>query len=64
MTPQAIRKVGHRYEQGGLERARYEKERPRAAEAAKLGVNGTPGFFINGRELPGAGTFADFKTAD
>jgi len=27
MTPQAIRKVAHRYEQGGLERARYEKER-------------------------------------
>ena len=24
MTPQAIRKVAHRYEQGGLERARYE----------------------------------------
>jgi len=27
MTPQAIRKVAHRYEQGGLERARYEKGR-------------------------------------
>jgi putative transposase len=32
LTPQAIRKVGHRYEQGGLERALYEKERPGAAE--------------------------------
>src|SRR5947207_3821200 len=31
LTPQAIRKVGHRYEQGGLERALYEKERPGAA---------------------------------
>ena len=32
LTPQAIRKVGHRYQQGGLERALYEKERPGAAE--------------------------------
>jgi putative transposase len=32
MTPQAIRKVGHRYRQGGLERALYEKQRPGAAE--------------------------------
>ena len=31
MTPQAIRKVGHRYEQGGMERALYEKGRPGAA---------------------------------
>jgi putative transposase len=31
LTPQAIRKVGHRYVQGGLERAIYEKERPGAA---------------------------------
>ena len=30
LTPQAIRKVGHRYRQGGLERALYEKERPGA----------------------------------
>jgi hypothetical protein len=28
LTPQAIRRVAHRYEQGGLERALYEKERP------------------------------------
>jgi putative transposase len=33
LTPQAIRKVGHRYQQGGLERALYEKDRPGAAEA-------------------------------
>jgi putative transposase len=31
LTPQAIRKVGHRYQDGGLERALYEKERPGAA---------------------------------
>ena len=31
LTPQAIRKVGHRYQQGGLERALYEKQRPGAA---------------------------------
>jgi hypothetical protein len=30
LTPQAIRKVGHRYTEGGLERALYEKERPGA----------------------------------
>jgi len=32
LTPQAIRKVGHRYRQGGLARALYEKQRPGAAE--------------------------------
>ena len=31
MSPQAIRKVGHRHRQGGLERSLYEKERPGAA---------------------------------
>jgi putative transposase len=31
LTPQAIRKIGHRYQQGGLDRALYEKERPGAA---------------------------------
>jgi putative transposase len=31
LTPQAIRKVGHRYLEGGLERALYEKHRPGAA---------------------------------
>jgi len=33
-----------------------------AAEAAKMGITGTPGFFINGRFLRGAKPFADFKT--
>src|SRR6202789_4393232 len=28
LTPQAIRKVGHRYLEGGFDRAVYEKERP------------------------------------
>ena len=32
LTPQAIRKISHRYRQGGLERALYEKQRPGAAE--------------------------------
>ena len=31
LTPQAIRKIGHRYQEGGLERALYEKQRPGAA---------------------------------
>jgi transposase len=32
LTPQAIRKLGHRYRQGGLDRALYEKQRPGAAQ--------------------------------
>src|SRR5712691_8366900 len=32
LTPQAIRNVGRRYQQGGLERALYERQRPGAAE--------------------------------
>jgi transposase len=32
MTPQAIRKVGHRYREGGLARALYDKKRPGAEE--------------------------------
>ena len=32
LTPQAVRKVGHRYQRGGLERALYDKQRPGAAE--------------------------------
>jgi len=35
LTPQAIRKVGHRYADGGLERALFEKERPGAAALLK-----------------------------
>jgi putative transposase len=31
LTPQAIRKIAHRYQQCGLERALYERERPGAA---------------------------------
>lgn len=32
MTPQAIRKVGHRYRAGGLNRALYDKQRPGAEQ--------------------------------
>ena len=32
LTPQAIRKVGHRYQEGSLQRALYESQRPGAAE--------------------------------
>src|SRR5678815_1786109 len=32
LTPQAIRNIGRRYQQGGLDRALYEKQRPGAAE--------------------------------
>jgi putative transposase len=31
LTPQAIRKIAHRYQEGGLQRALYERERPGAA---------------------------------
>jgi transposase len=30
LTPQAIRKIGHRYQKGGLKRALYERQRPGA----------------------------------
>jgi len=32
LTAQAIRKIGHRYQEDGLERALYEKQRPGAAQ--------------------------------
>jgi putative transposase len=32
LTPQAIRRLGHRYEHAGLDGALYEKQRPGAAE--------------------------------
>ena len=32
LTSQAIRNIGHRYQEGGLERALYERQRPGAAE--------------------------------
>jgi len=32
LTPQAIRNIGRRYQQGGLETALYERQRPGAAE--------------------------------
>lgn len=39
--------------------ARINKDKK---EAAKLGVTGTPGFFVNGKFLSGAKPFGDFKT--
>src|SRR5580704_13350492 len=32
LTPEAIRRLGHRYQQAGLDGALYEKQRPGAAE--------------------------------
>lgn len=32
LTPQAIRRIGHRYQQAGLDGALYEKQRPGATE--------------------------------
>jgi hypothetical protein len=40
LTPQAIRKVGHRYQKGGLEPALYEKQRPGAAANRRPRRNG------------------------
>lgn len=37
LTPQAIHNVAHRYQEGGLERALCEKERPGAAEVLDEG---------------------------
>ena len=37
LTSQAIRNIGRRYQQGGLERALYEKQRPGAAEVLDQG---------------------------
>jgi protein-disulfide isomerase len=55
----------------GLDAERYQKDvaspdvRKRVtddlAEAEKLGVSGTPGFFVNGRFLSGAQPFESFK---
>lgn len=58
-------------EQLGLDVARFERDMASAAvekrveadtrEAAKLGVRGTPSFFINGRYFSGAQPFSEFK---
>src|ERR1039458_6934909 len=37
LTPQAIRKVGHRYQAGGLESALYDKQRPHHGQAHRTG---------------------------
>jgi predicted DsbA family dithiol-disulfide isomerase len=58
-------------EEIGLDIDRFEKDLKSDAvkkrldadmsEAAKLGVTGTPAFFVNGRFLSGAQPFASFK---
>jgi len=60
-------------EEIGLDLAQFEKDladpaterrvQSDLAEASRLGVTGTPGFFINGRFLSGAQPFARFKEA-
>jgi protein-disulfide isomerase len=76
MGPQATVKPEDRYvefaQQLGLDVEKFKKDvaseevkkkvNADAAEAAKLGVTGTPGFFINGRFLNGAQPFEGFKT--
>lgn len=57
----------------GMDMARFEKDfldlsnrktvDADAAEAAALGVTGTPGFFINGRFMSGAKPFEEFAQA-
>jgi protein-disulfide isomerase len=57
----------------GLDLARFDRDRASAEvkkridgdeqEAAKLGVSGTPAFFINGRFFSGAQPFEAFKSA-
>jgi Winged helix-turn helix len=37
LTPQAVRRLGHRYQQAGLEGALYEKQRPGAVECSTAG---------------------------
>jgi protein-disulfide isomerase len=76
MGPQATKPPKERYlefaKEKGLDVEKFEKDMASeevkkkvnddAAEAAKLGITGTPGFFINGRFLRGAQPFEGFKT--
>ena len=39
LTAQAIRKIGHRYQEGGLERALYERQRPGRRGCSKTARN-------------------------
>ncbi len=59
LTAQAIRKVGHRFEQGGLERALFDKPRPGAAALLDDGqqqrpLDGAPGSRGGGRTTAGS----------
>ena len=48
------------FEQGLLDPGPMKVVNEDKAEAASLGITGTPGFFVNGRFLRGAKPFADF----
>jgi protein-disulfide isomerase len=50
-----------RFRKDSASRAVKKKVDSDAAEAARLGVTGTPGFFVNGRFLSGAKPFESFK---
>src|SRR5215208_2985899 len=43
LTPQAIRKVGHRYQEGGLERALYERQRLQQPAGRPCSLDGASG---------------------
>lgn len=51
-----------RFEKDMADPALAKKVQADADEAARLGVTGTPGFFINGRFLSGAQPFAAFES--
>ena len=68
LKPDAFKKYA---EELGLDMAKFDKDLLDAnnkklidadkAEAASLGVTGTPGFFVNGRFLRGAKPFEEFQ---
>ena len=51
LTPQAIRKIGHRYRQGGLESALYERQRPGAATVLDDGQKQRIIAMVDGRRI-------------
>ncbi len=50
-----------RFKQDAASAQVKEKVAADAAEAARLGVSSTPGFFVNGRYIRGAQPFSAFK---
>lgn len=64
--PEAAKEIGLDVEKFKKDMASPEVDKMVKADmelARKLGVNGTPGFFVNGEALQGARPFADFKKA-